>query len=311
MLVKTRYHWLRFYTQIIFLTVFFLGMDTVIIKAFIDLLQSGTLSTGMFVLPALAFSLLAILIYFWNRILKTAKIVKVDMATISIGKDVYNLNDIESIWIDGKIKFPFFFRYLVYGTSIKFKNGPKRLIYDDFYTNAWQVKDFLHQTFELKQQYIPPKYSLPDKEVFAGEISTFRNSQLTSLRGILLWSVTAMFLYVIIFSKKSVDTAGYFFYVYLIFWFALHAWLMFYFQIGDAHLVVRNHVYLWKKQIFLIEDIRHITIEKPGGNSPNRLRIVMKDYRSYSYYAGTLYDDTWNKLRDALEARKVLVYGRV
>jgi hypothetical protein len=126
---------------------------------------------------------------------------------------------------------------------------------------------------------------------------TFKGIQITSLRGITLWGLIGLFVYMTINNSRP-NTVGLMIFVFCFsaFWFVVHTYMMNYFQVSDNYFLVRNHNYFWKKKVYRIVDIKEIVFETQG-KMPNCLRLITKDFKNKLYPAATLSDSTWLHLK--------------
>ena len=81
---------------------------------------------------------------------------------------------------------------------------------------------------------------------------------------------------------------------------------MHYFIITREFLVVKNTVWFWMREIYLLEDIKEIVIETPHKRETS-LRIITTDYRDKLYSAGSLRNKTWKRLIEKFEIIKIKV----
>jgi hypothetical protein len=128
-----------------------------------------------------------------------------------------------------------------------------------------------------------------------------------SLRGISLFGLIGFFLYMILTSSKN-PTYGIviFLVLFSLFWFVFHSWLMHYFEVSNKLFVVKNHIFLWKRNAFRLSEIQEVVFETRN-NMPNCLRIITRDFKNKFYPAGTLRDRTWLELKERLESQNIRV----
>lgn len=122
------------------------------------------------------------------------------------------------------------------------------------------------------------------------------------MRGLSLWIIIGMLFYALLTAKPK--NQHIILLVTIFFdsgWRILHGWLMHYFQVSDKILLVRNHIFFWKRKAYLVDDIAEFTFETRG-KMPYCLRVITKDYKSKIYPAGTLRLHTCLKLKDRLRS---------
>jgi hypothetical protein len=71
-------------------------------------------------------------------------------------------------------------------------------------------------------------------------------------------------------------------------------------------MVVRNHNFFWKKDVYRLTDIREVVFETRT-KMPICLRVITNGYRDKLYAADTLYRKTWLVLKAELESKNIQV----
>ena len=74
----------------------------------------------------------------------------------------------------------------------------------------------------------------------------------------------------------------------------------------NNYLIIKNTIWFWKRDIYLLTDIKEVVIETPHRLSTS-LRIITTDYRDKLYPAGSLSDKTWKKMMEQLRNDKIKV----
>lgn len=228
--------------------------------------------------------------------------------SITFGTETYYVQDIEKVTLTGKMPFRYIIRFPMEGASILFKNGVERFIYDDMYSNSWQIKKFIDQVVNNKIEETEREIKSINKNPLRFEKEElFKGNPLTSLRGISLWGLIGFFVGMMIFKMKT-PPIGFLIFIFgfSAFWFVLHSWMMHYFGLTKEYFVIRNHNYFWMQKIYRIDDIKEIVYESQG-RQPNCLRIITKDFKNKLYPAGTLRDKTWLYLKGRLESNGIIV----
>ncbi len=199
-------------------------------------------------------------------------------------------------------------------TTLRFKNGKKKFIYDDNYVNAWQVKTFLQRVVLNKE----PAVTFSDPGIIgidlrAEDFIYFKGYQLLSLRGALAWfSISVLIAIVIIaFTPVSGDikVSCFFFAVpfapiILNLFFSISSSL-YYFGISPRHLLVKKHNIPWRKSMYLFTEIKEIYVE-----TDNALYIVPLHWEQKLYPAPTLREKDWVALIKALGEKGIIVTDR-
>lgn len=259
-------------------------------------------------MPVFSVAVYLLAFYTIYRYYKNAPAIQVDIQTISFGKETFSLCDLQQIAFTGKRNFPYVISFPMEAATLQFSDGRIKYIFDDMYENAWQIKSFLKQVVIDKKSFAEQSTQRIDKSELDREwYDTFKGNQFTSLRGISLWGLVGLFLYMLITGSKT-PTKGLliFFVVFCAFWFFFHSWLMHYFKVSQNYFVVKNHNLFWKRKAYSVHDIQEIVFETQG-KMPNCLRVITKDFRNKLYPAGTLRNKTWLALKDKLESHNIKV----
>lgn len=257
--------------------------------------------------PLFSIACYALAVYNLYRYNKNAPKIILDKNSITFNKKTYLLSNLKKVELTGKQPFKYIFNFRLEGAALTLNDDRTKYIFDDMYSNSWEIKSFLLQVVLDKKDYFQ-NISLPiDKDaVIRDSYETFKGNQLTSLRGILLWGMIGCFIYLEI--KKHSFQFGF---VALLSAISLFLFIGFsnqmqYFQVSDNYFLIRNHNFSRKKKVYNIADIREIVFETDG-KLPNCLRVITKDFRSQLYQAGTLRDKTWLELKDKLETYNIPV----
>lgn len=307
-MITTRRHPLKFYTSLIFGFLFIITLGSIILFSSIDILQKEQPTAKEYFIPV--FGLMAYFLAFsmvyahW----KNSPKITIDKHNIKIGSRTFYLKDIKSITLTGKMPFRFIIKIPMEGTAILFTDGTERVLFDDMYANSNEIKLFLEQVILKKQEFEPISTNKINKnDIWLENEDTFKGNQFTSLRGISLWGLIGFFTFML-FSKWQTPPIGafIFFSAFGIFWFILHSWLMHYFGLTKDYLIIRNHNFIWKINIYRLTDIKEVVFETQG-KQPNCMRIITNDFKNKLYPAGTLRDKTWLELKSKLEEKGVPV----
>ncbi|HYG36997.1 MAG TPA: hypothetical protein VD908_00195 [Cytophagales bacterium] len=306
--ITTRRHPIKFYAVLTFGFLFLCALGTILLFVSIDILQKGQPAIKEYFMPVFCFAVyflaFSMVYVYWKN---SPKII-IDKYTIKVGERTFYLKDIKDIILTGKMTFPYIIKFPMEGTAILFNDGSKKILFDDMYSNSWQIKSFLEQVVINKQEYKPRLTTKVEGNAIQFETEdTFKGNQFTSLRGISLWGLVGFFAF-ILFSKWKSPPIGLLILFGAIgtFWFVLHSWLMHYFELTKDYLIVRNHNFIWVTKIYPLSDIKEVVYETQG-KQPNSMRVITKDFKNKLYPAGTLRDKTWLDLKDKLETKGVAV----
>lgn len=307
-IITSKRHLVKFYAVLVFAFLFLAALGTLFLFVSIDLLQKDNPETKNYFLPvfSLIFYFLAFsMVYaYW----KNSPKISIDNHLITFGNERFYIKDIKKVILTGKMPFRLIIRFPMEGTALIFNDGTEKYIFDDLFSNSWEIKSFLEQTVIKKKEYIPTQIEKIDSNIIRFErFETFKGSQITSLRGIMLWGLIGFFAFLLV-SKIQTAPIGFviFFAVFGTFWFLLNSWLMHFFCITNDYFIVKNHNFVWLTKIYRIKDIKEIIYETQS-KQPNSLRIITKDFRNKLYPAGTLRDKTWLEMKSSLKMKGVKV----
>ena len=306
--ITTRKHILKFYVLIGFAFLFFGALGTLMAKLFLDKLFGGSFETKDYFLLIISAAIYFMAFYTVYRYSKGSPIIVVDSQNITFGDyETFQLIDIEEIHLTGKMPFRYIIRFPMEGAMILFKDGTIKYIYDDLYSNSWELKSFLEQVVINKKSYVELNSAKINPDDLSFELGVeFKGNQFTSLRGLTLWGLIGFFFFMIIRTKNPAIGGIIFFLVFGSFWFTLNSWLMHYFVLANDYFVVKNHNFIWLKKYYRLKDIKEIVFETQG-KQPNCLRVITNDFRNKLYPAGTLRDKNWLELKEELEKKGISV----
>lgn len=303
--ITSRRHPVNFYLTLVLCTLFFLGMAIFMIDLAVTKSRQGKPETPLIAIFAVGLFFIAIY-SIWRYIKNTPRIV-IEEGCISFNADSYSLADITKIEFTGKRDFPYLFRYEMEAATLYFHDGQQKVIFDEMYENAWELKSCLQKIKNGKSSQAIQEYSTVDRTELESEMyTTYKGNQFTSLRGISLWSLTGIFLFALFKIERINSGIIVFMVLFLLFWYTVHAWLMHYFEVSDGFLVVRNHILPWKRKGYRLADIKEVVFETRQ-KMPVCLRIITKDFKSKLYPAGTLRTKTWHALKDKLRSERIKV----
>lgn len=240
---------------------------------------------------------------------KNVPIITIDNNTIHFGQQTFYLMNIKDVGLKGKKPFRFLMDYPMEGTSILFSDGTEKVVFDDMYTNSWEIKSFLDQTVVNKQAYRPIMPNSINKNSISFEAEEiFKGNQFTSFRGIILWGFIGFLAYMAFGMNQNPPIGVTLLLVALgIFLFLISSVTMYYFGLTQDYLIIRNHNFIRKLKIYSLADIREVVFEAADSRQAHTMRVITKDFRYKLYPAGTLRDKTWLDLKNKLEMKGVVV----
>ncbi len=258
-------------------------------------------------MPIISFGCYVLTGYTLYRYFKNVPKITIDQNFISFNKQIFAISDIEKVELAGKKPFKYVGEFPMEAATIVFSNGEIKYLFDDMYSNIWEIKSFLHQIL-IDQKNFKKIAILKDNEeaVKADVYETFKGNQFTSLRGISLWGFVGFMTYLLLVDKRQSSAPLLLYFSISGLWLLAHSYLMHYFKVSENFLVVKNHNFFWKNKVFFLADIKEVVFETQG-KMPNCLRIITNDFRNKFYPAGTLRDKTWLALKYKLESHSIIV----
>lgn len=283
-------------------------MATGILFGYKKAYAKGQLKPKEKLMPIFSVALFAFSGYSLYRYIKNAPTITLDKDFINFNSQSFSIADIDKVELTGKRPFKYAINFPMEAATLKFMSGETKYIFDDMYSNSWEIKSFLKEVVIDKKEFLRIKIAPIDKNAADSDFyETFIGNQITSLRGISLWGLIGFFVYMVINSKKPATVGGVVFVsCFSIFWFFAFSLQMHYFQVSDNYFLIRNHNLFWRKKAYNIADIKEVVFETQG-KMPNCLRVITKDFRNKLYPAGTLRGKTWLALKDKLETYKITV----
>lgn len=300
--IISKRHPFKFYLTAVLGFVFFVLLATVMLFLFKKELNSGALETKSYFLPLASLCVYVLAFYTVYKYYKNAPLLELDQQTITIGKQTFSWSDIKKIELTGKWNFSFIGSFPMEGFEIEFHDGTSKVIFDDAYSNSWEIKSFIQNVIIDKKEMhsiSTTKVSINDAKF--EQFDVFKCNQFTSFRGIALWGFIVFFALMLLTKNRFPETNGFIFLVIMaVFWFIFFSHQMNYFSCSKNFFIVKNHNFLWQNKIFKLTDIKEIVFEAQN-NQPNSLRIITKDFRNKLFPAGTLRDRNWLEMKRVLE----------
>lgn len=308
MTIISRRHPFKFYLALILGSVLMMGLGIFLISLFFNKLGSHSFKPSMYLMLPLSVGIVILGPYTISRYIKNSPGIVIDEKSISFNAKTYFFHEIEKIKFTGKENFPYLIPYPMEATTIFFHNGSRRFIFDDMYENAAQMKSCLQQVVVEKKPYASnPAPTISPSELHAEMFYTYKGSPFFSFRAIIFWSIPVM---VVVLDLKNTSRPNNGSVIALlglsVLWTVLHGWMMHYFEVSQKFLVIRNHIFFWKKKIYLVDELMEVVYETRN-KMPNCLRVISKDFKTKLYPAGTLTKNTWLGLKQILEGRGIKV----
>lgn len=300
--VKSRKHPTRFYFSLVFISFFVLVVSAGFLFMLLRQLKEDSIVGAILSLAAiLAFLFLGV--YTIAQYNRNSPTIRVNLSGISFNSEFFQWDQLEALALTGKQGFPYFFSFPMEGARFQFKNGSVRYLYDDMYANTAEVKDFINQTVVEKKDYKGSVTVMP-VTMKPADTRVFKGTQLATFRGISLWVIILFFVALTIqypgkatfFNLLILGSAVFFF----------NSWMMHYMVLSDTFLVIKNHNLLWRKKVYVLDQVKEVVFETRS-KMPNCIRIITRDFKNKLYPASTLSNKTWLELKAALEQKGITV----
>ena len=294
--------------SIIFSVLIFGALGTSMIYIFCKMWLNNEIENKTYFMP-----LFGILVYFVGfsfakSYYKNSSKIILDFEKIIIKGKTYLWKDIQNIKMTEKKGFGLF-NYQMEVTTLEFENNIKKYIFDDMYSNSWEIKSFIKQIVLDKKDKLEININkIVEKEIKNEYFDVFKGSPIFSFRGIMMWSLILFFICILLFSngKMSKLNALKFFIPFGLYWFAFNSYYMHYFELSKNYFVIKNHYFWWVKNIYRNSEIEIIVFESQP-KQPNCLRIISKNYKRKIFLAGTLNDAKWLEMKIELERKNIKV----
>lgn len=289
--------------SIFFSMLFFGALGSFMIYIFYKMWLNNEIENKTYLMPIFALLVYFIGFSFVKSYFKNSPKIILDFEKIKIKDKTYYWKDIQNVKMTGKKGFGLF-SYQMETTTLNFNNNTE-YIFDDMYSNSWEIKSFIKQiVVDKKDKFEVSAIEIADIEIEKENFEEFKGSPIFSFRGIMLWSLIIFFIFLLL--KTSNLNSLKFFIPFGLFWFSLNSYCMHYFELSKNYFVVRNHYLWWVKDIYKNSEIEIIVYESQA-KQPNNLRVITKNYRRKIYPAGTLNDQKWLEMKTELERKNIKV----
>jgi hypothetical protein len=255
------------------------------------------------------FAILSFLLFIYSLkgVFKHGKKIRISKNIITIGSDTFLINDVKNITANKKFKIKILLQNLeMEGVKIVLKNSKEYIIFDDYYENLWELKNYLNRNLNSVENI---NHNFDD---FYSSINDIYNAKFEQYKG-LPFIFTYLGLFALFFFVLGmillILTDGFFPIIVGILFiiFSIYLFSTFHtFYLSKNYLLIKNFYQLKSKQIYKIDEIQEIVFEQQS-RSPITLRVITKKFLSSPYAATSLRKKDWKILKNELEKKNISV----
>lgn len=193
--------------------------------------------------------------------------------------------------------------------TLTFKNSSTIIIFDDFYSNISEIKLFIQNiVIDKKDEINISKQQINLSNVEFESFNKYKGYPLFSTHGFVIWLPLLYLLGASLYQLKLYPFKTLIACLIVsLFLMLVFSWMLNYFEISKNFIKVKNHYYFWKKDIYRFTEIKEIIFEERYGKRPKSLQIITHDFKTNRYYAGSLSDKTWLKLKTEMESKNIII----
>lgn len=251
---------------------------------------------------------IALAFYVVYKYYKNVPSITISQKHIKVGTRNYNINDIANVTFTGKYPFPFIKIFMMEGMLVEFKDMQAEIFFDSMYSNMGMLKAHLHKLLTQDNEPIKQVNAIDSRILAIEHLYNYKGNFFLSGRGIWATIFTGGAL-LIFFASKNI-TVEILALIIALFSYMFHRHTVYYFAINEKYFVIKNHLSLWKKKGYNLADIKEIVFET-NEQAPNRLNLILNDYSSKLYQAGTFNWSDWNELQEELEKLNIKVRNEI
>ena len=197
-------------------------------------------------------------------------------------------------------------------TTFKLKSKQKFVIWVELYTNGAALRQVVDQAQELLHagktigpnlQFEPVFRNIEVDFIDTNEPEVFAGNHVFSIRGIGFYGINLMLIYL---SIKDGNVDAYILIAHAFSW--VFGYEFYYFQMTKDYFIVKHHLFFWYQKIIPLSEIRECVFYQKFRRA-NALRVILKDFRSFRFPAGSLSELHWHNLRKALKHSNIPLRG--
>ncbi|MBT9393557.1 hypothetical protein KLP40_10325 [Hymenobacter sp. NST-14] len=294
----------KFYLPLIITSFLYFALGSLLVSGAIFSLNEDKSKDNSYFFLVVGFIFYISFIYNIYTYFNNTPLIKLNSKNIYFNNHNYLISEINKINLSGKQPFNHIINLPKEGAELIFNDDKSRYIFDDMYSNTWEIKSFLAEIFEKNKGTSPEHINYISSD--DNSLYSFKGHQLLSFTGISFWSLAIFFLYIILAGNSdSFMFLGIVFSLLLLLLICITSFMN-YFQILNNDLIIVNHIIFWKKELYNMQNIREIVFEQ-NGNLPNILRIITHDFKSKTFSATTLSNKKWLDFKHKLEEYDIKV----
>lgn len=246
-------------------------------------------------------SLIISAIYLYISYIKNTPKITITNRDIRFNNESFKIEDIQRI--DFSEKSYFSYCYEKEASTLVFKNGVIKHIFDDMYSNTSKMKSALDYLINNNKR--PAVYKV-HTDLSSEHFYKYKGYFIYSFRGIMYLLFMSLFTFLLLTGKPVNPASNYILVSFLLFFTLLFSWQFNYFEVNNNYFRIRNHMKLWKNDTYKIEDIKKVTFQSQG-KAANIMKIFFKDHTTKKYTAATLSNSNWKELQQALKKLNIKV----
>jgi hypothetical protein len=288
-----------------------------IFKVIAELKNGIPFTNTMFVVPLIFYPIVIYTIFYLLTYFPSITIDKsgTEFSTIFRAKN-YSWSEIKEIQLTGKRPHKFMFISMpVEATTILLNDNSVIYIWVDYYSNKSELRVILDRAnkilhdnkkmttldFDINRPN-HPEYYIDDNDA-----KEFNGNHLLTSNGLFFYGWLGFIGFMVYLKPQvfltnlgaiiSISLATIVFSISL-------SYQMHYFKMTNKYLVVKNSIWFWRNDVYLLSDIREVVIESPRKLSKS-LRVITNDFQGKLYPSGNLRKSTWIELIEQLKAAKI------
>jgi len=288
-----------------------------IFKVIAELQNGIPFTKTMFVVPLIFYPIVIYTIFYLLTYFPSITIDKrgIEVSTIFRAKN-YHWSEIKEIQLTGKRPHKFMFIAMpVEATTILLNDNSVIYIWVDYYSNKSELRVILDRANKIlhdnkKITTLDFDINRPDHSEYYiddNDAKEFNGNHLLTSNGLFFYGWLGFIAFMVYLKPQvfltnfgaiiSISLATIVFSISL-------SYQMNYFKMTNKYLIVKNSIWFWRNDVYLLSDIREVVIESPRKLSKS-LRVITNDFQGKLYPSGNLRKSKWKELIEQLKAAKI------